>query len=96
MSIATCIMKLWTSVLFSGLASAGALVNRDGDKALAQCPGYTASNVKTSGSGLTAHLTLAGKACDAYSDDLKQLVLEVTYETGKLAMKMRRKKKTNP
>ncbi|KAK9446292.1 uncharacterized protein VB005_00137 [Metarhizium brunneum] len=74
-------MKLWTSVLFSGLASAGALVNRDGDKALAKCPGYTASNVKTSGSGLTAHLTLAGKACDAYGDDLKQLVLQVTYET---------------
>ncbi|KAG8412191.1 hypothetical protein J3458_014382 [Metarhizium acridum] len=74
-------MKLWTSVLFSGLASAGALVNRDGDDALAKCPGYTASHVKTSGSGLTADLRLAGKACDAYGDDLKQLVLEVTYET---------------
>ncbi|KID62609.1 alpha-glucosidase, partial [Metarhizium hybridum] len=74
-------MKLWTSLLFSGLASAGALVNRDGDKALAKCPGYKASNVKTSGSGLTAHLTLAGRACDAYGDDLKQLVLQVTYET---------------
>lgn len=47
------------------------------------CPGYKASNVKTLESGLTAELKLNGEACDAYGDDLKDLVLEVTYESGK-------------
>lgn len=75
-------MRYW-SLLFSGLASASALVSRNGGDALAKCPGYKASNVKTSGSGLTAELTLAGKACNAYGDDLKNLILEVTYESGK-------------
>ncbi|CAG9982075.1 unnamed protein product [Clonostachys byssicola] len=47
---------------------------------LAKCPGYTASNVQTTDYGLTADLSLAGEACNAYGDDLKDLILEVTYE----------------
>lgn len=50
---------------------------------LAKCPGYKASHVKTSSSGLTAELTLAGPACNVYGTDLKDLRLEVVYETGK-------------
>ena len=77
-------MRSWTGLLlFSSLASA-ALVERDyssGGK-LGDCPGYTASNVQTSGSGLTADLKLAGHACNAYGYDLKDLTLEVTYENG--------------
>lgn len=76
-------MRYWNGLLFSGLASASALVNRDAKDALAKCPGYKASNVKTTGHGLSADLTLAGKACNAYGDDLKKLVLEVAYESGK-------------
>ena len=76
-------MKHWKSLLLSGLASGGAVINRsDGDNALAKCPGYKASNVKTSAHGLTARLSLAGEACNVYGEDLKNLILEVTYESG--------------
>jgi hypothetical protein len=51
--------------------------------AVDSCPGYTASNVVTTDSGLTADLTLAGAACNAYSDDIKDLKLVVEYQTGK-------------
>jgi alpha-glucosidase len=49
---------------------------------LSQCPGYKASNVKQSGATLTADLTLAGAACNAYGIDIENLSLEVTYDTG--------------
>lgn len=49
---------------------------------LAACPGYKASNVKTSASTLTANLKLAGAACNVYGTDLTELTLEVVYETG--------------
>nr|BAD08418.1 alpha-glucosidase [Sarocladium implicatum] len=48
---------------------------------VSSCPGYVASNVETFGRGLRADLSLAGKACNAYGDDLEELILEVTYET---------------
>jgi hypothetical protein len=46
------------------------------------CPGYKASNVVTSDSGLTATLTLAGTACNVYGTDVQTLKLEVTAESG--------------
>jgi alpha-glucosidase len=46
------------------------------------CPGYTASKVVTKGSSLTADLTLAGAACNAYGEDIQKLKLQVDYETG--------------
>lgn len=46
------------------------------------CPGYTASNVATTGTGLTAQLTLAGQACNSYGIDLENLTLQVEYQTG--------------
>jgi alpha-glucosidase len=48
---------------------------------LSKCPGYKASNVKTSDSGLTADLSLAGTACNAYGTDLTDLTLTVEYQT---------------
>lgn len=48
------------------------------------CPGYSASNVQQSGSGLTADLTLAGEACNAYGTDLPNLTLTVEYQSGNL------------
>jgi len=56
---------------------------------LETCPGYKASNVKTIGSGLTADLTLAGEDCNAYGDDVENLTLEVTYESGEFVFMSR-------
>lgn len=73
----------WTGLLFSGLTSAAVLIkDAPSSDSLAACPGYKASNVKTTDSGLTADLQLAGDACNIYGDDLTDLVLEVTYESG--------------
>jgi hypothetical protein len=47
------------------------------------CPGYAASNIVKTDSSLTADLTLAGTACNIYSDDLQDLKLLVEYQTGK-------------
>lgn len=74
------------SLLFMAVAvSASALtgIGRPSNDLLSACPGYTATNVKTTSSGLTADLTLAGKACNVYGTDLKNLVLEVSYDTGR-------------
>lgn len=80
---------LGTWLCAAGVASASALLPaRDypSDSRLANCPGYKASNVKTSDTGLTADLALAGAACNAYGDDLQNLTLTVTYETGMIPM----------
>lgn len=73
-------------LLLAGLASATAVVTRDTPdySKLADCPGYKASDIEETPNGLTASLTLAGPACDAYGDDLEDLVLSVTYESGQL------------
>lgn len=47
------------------------------------CPGYKATNIQNTGSKLTADLTLAGPACNAYGTDLADLRLLVEYQTGK-------------
>lgn len=46
------------------------------------CPGYSASNVQQNANGLTADLTLAGEACNAYGNDLPNLTLTVEYQSG--------------
>ncbi|KOS19918.1 putative alpha/beta-glucosidase [Escovopsis weberi] len=73
-------MGIWKGLVFAGLASAAVSKHVPPKDPLAKCPGYKASNVKTSTIGLTADLTLAGAACNAYGQDLKDLTLEVTYE----------------
>ena len=50
--------------------------------AASDCPGYEASNVVKSDSGLTADLTLAGDACNVYGTDLKDLKLVVEHQTS--------------
>lgn len=73
-------------LFLAATASAAALFGRDGPAAdpLAACPGYKASNVQTSATGLTADLSLAGTACNVYGTDLADLTLEVSYDTGEL------------
>ena len=46
------------------------------------CPGYAATNVVESATGLTADLNLAGPACNVYGYDLGELKLLVEYQTG--------------
>jgi alpha-glucosidase len=46
------------------------------------CPGYRASSLKTSSTGLTAHLSLAGSACNVYGTDIHDLDLTVEYQTN--------------
>jgi alpha-glucosidase len=70
----TCIL-LWTSFLQWG--SAVPLKRAD------SCPGYKASNVQRSDTRLTADLTLAGTACNTYSEDLQDLKFLAEWQTGK-------------
>jgi hypothetical protein len=46
------------------------------------CPGYAATNIVETATGLTADLTLAGPACNIYGYDLGALKLLVEYQTG--------------
>lgn len=75
------VLLSWLLVAVAAV-NASSLVERTSSDRLASCPGYEASNVKTTGSSLTADLSLAGAACNAYGDDLTSLTLSVTYETG--------------
>ena len=47
------------------------------------CPGYRASNVQQTANGLSATLNLAGPACNIYGSDLRNLTLNVEYQSGK-------------
>ncbi|KAF2259796.1 hypothetical protein CC78DRAFT_52378 [Lojkania enalia] len=46
------------------------------------CPGYKVSQVQEDEHGLTAVLTLAGKPCNAYGNDIKVLNLKVEYQAA--------------
>ena len=46
------------------------------------CPGYKASSVKETDKGLTAVLTLAGKPCNVYGNDVEVLNLKVEYQSA--------------
>ena len=50
--------------------------------AIEDCPGYTASNVVHSKSGITANLQLADTACNVYGHDVDNLLLVVEYQTS--------------
>ncbi|KAF2861484.1 glycoside hydrolase family 31 protein [Piedraia hortae CBS 480.64] len=76
---------LCTLTPFLGAVNAGpapAVVPRQASGgSLSSCPGYKASNVAKTPSGLKADLTLAGSPCNAYGTDLKDLTLTVEYQT---------------
>jgi alpha-glucosidase len=76
--------QLLTSLgLLAGLSSAGQTIQPYAtERPLGECPGYRALNVKTTATGLTADLRLAGPPCNTYGTDLEKLRLVVTYETG--------------
>lgn len=68
---------LGTLLLLAPLVGAAVIGPRD-----VQCPGYKASNVQERPNSLTADLQLAGKPCNTFGDDLKNLKLLVEYQTG--------------
>ena len=45
------------------------------------CPGYKASDVINTPHGFTAELTIAGAHCQAFGNDIDNLILEVQYQT---------------
>ena len=69
------------AVLTSPTAASPVISSRDASGSLESCPGYKAKNVETSRFGMTADLTLAGKACNVYGEDLDKLTLTVEYQT---------------
>lgn len=78
-------MPLGVAFLAALVAVSGALANSistTSSSELDACPGYTATNVVTSGPNLTASLVLTDDACDVYGPDIETLNLQVTYETG--------------
>ena len=46
------------------------------------CIGYTLGSLSQTKTGLTAQLTLAGDACNAFGTDIADLTLQVTYDTN--------------
>ncbi|KAI0757718.1 glycosyl hydrolases family 31-domain-containing protein [Daedaleopsis nitida] len=48
---------------------------------VSSCPGYILSSLSETKNGLTAQLSMAGQACNAFGHDIVNLTLEVTYET---------------
>lgn len=71
--------EMWSSSALV-LATSAALV---AGQNTSTCPGYSASNVQRNADGLTADLTLAGEACNAYGIDLPNLTLTVEYQSGR-------------
>lgn len=76
--------RLLTSATLLAASAASPLFPRQEENGadLSKCPGYKASNVQKSDTGLTADLTLAGEACGVYGDDVRELRLGVEYQTG--------------
>lgn len=74
---------LYVVVVVASIASANPLFPRQSTAPdLSTCPGYEATNVKTTSTGLTADLSLAGVACNVYGTDLTSLTLTVEHQTG--------------
>jgi alpha-glucosidase len=81
-----------TSLLVMGLSfvllvnarTIGRLASRQSTSldAIDSCPGYSATNIKTTPFSLTADLTLAGKPCNVFGQDIVGLKLSVLYEDG--------------
>jgi hypothetical protein len=72
---------------FYGLAllrsvSGAAVARRQAAGSINDCPGYSASDIVNTDTGLTAKLTLAGPACNVYGTDVQNLRLAVNYDSG--------------
>lgn len=77
------IVKQATAALVIVSTVCAGIIPRQSNGTLDSCPGYKASNVLKSYNGLTASLTLAGTACNAYGTDLTDLTLTVEHESSR-------------
>ncbi|TFK48006.1 hypothetical protein OE88DRAFT_1665015 [Heliocybe sulcata] len=48
---------------------------------VSSCPGYTLNGLRETTAGITAQLSLAGSACNAFGQDIANLTIDVLYET---------------
>ncbi|OMJ26506.1 Alpha-glucosidase [Smittium culicis] len=64
------------------ISSVWASYYQDAYPAVHPCPGYKMGSVTEMPNGFTAALTLAGKPCNIYGNDINDLVLTVTVETN--------------
>ncbi|KAF8174420.1 galactose mutarotase-like domain-containing protein, partial [Pholiota molesta] len=53
---------------------------------VSKCPGYALRSVHQGNTGLTAQLSLANSACNAFGRDAQDLTIQVTYETSSRLM----------
>lgn len=72
---------LYGLAVLRGVAGA-AISRRQATGNVDDCPGYKASEIVQTDTGLTAKLTLAGPACNVYSNDVQNLILAVNYDSG--------------
>lgn len=75
--------SLYGIALLRGVAAA-AVSRRQTASDIDSCPGYSASDVINTDAGLTARLSLAGPACNAYGADVQNLRLAVNYDSSML------------
>lgn len=79
--VSNMLFHYFTGAALAATVSSRALSLR---QANVESPGYVASNVQTTGTGLTADLALAGPATNSYGMDIENLKLSVNYDTGEL------------
>ena len=80
-------MRIYSAPLVLGIAGSAvgsAVVKRAVD--LESCPGYVVGNVREGSGGLSAELRMEGTPCDAFGRDLRDLRVEVEYQTGGLIL----------
>ena len=73
------LQQFFAGAVFAASTSARALIPRQADTV---CAGYSASDVQTHDTGLTASLSLAGPACNSYGKDIENLKLIVNYDSA--------------
>lgn len=86
-SLTASAMPATTTAFFQGLLLLGSYFFKLGNavpfRRADDCPGYKASNVVRGDNSVTADLTLAGAACNLYSQDLTDLKFLAEWQTGK-------------
>lgn len=71
------------AALLAVVAAVDPLNSEDYTNKIKDCPGYAINDSQTeqTANGIKTYLQLAGDTCNAFGDDVQNLVLEATYET---------------
>lgn len=76
------LLKAFYGLVLLRSVSSAAVRRRQAAGNIDNCPGYSASNIVNTDTGLIAKLTLAGPACNAYGADVQNLRLLVNYDSS--------------